>query len=177
MDSIWKETRLAGGIHGFTAGSGRPVILLPGWPETAEAYRQIFARLAQRHEVWALDPPGLGASDAPAEGYDTANVAKVLATAVKSLTSERIHLVGHDVGGWIAYAWAAQFREQIKSLALLDTAIPGTGAPQNFPLPPELNVKLWQFSFNTLLDLPEILTAGREREAVRLALPAQSRAD
>jgi pimeloyl-ACP methyl ester carboxylesterase len=164
MNSIWKETWLAGGIHGFTAGSGTPVILLPGWPETAEAYSQIFARLAERHQVFALDPPGLGKSDAATEGYDTANVAKVLASAVRIVTSQRIHLVGHDVGGWIAYAWAAQFSENIKSLTLLDTAVPGTGAPQTFPLPPELNVKLWQFSFNTLQDLPEILTAGRERE-------------
>jgi pimeloyl-ACP methyl ester carboxylesterase len=36
--------------------------------------------------------------------------------------------------------------------------------PQTFPLPYEINVKLWQFSFNTLPDLPEILTQGRERE-------------
>lgn len=68
------------------------------------------------------------------------------------------------MGGWIAYAWAAQFPEQIQSLTLLDTAVPGTGTPQTFPLQPELNVKLWQFCFNTLPDLPEILTAGRERE-------------
>jgi pimeloyl-ACP methyl ester carboxylesterase len=164
MSPIWKETTLVGGIHGLTAGSGPPVVLLPGWPETAEAYSQVFARLAERYQVFALNPPGLGESEPAAEGYDTANVAKVLSTAVKTVTHEPIHLVGHDVGGWIAYAWAAQFPEQIKSLTLLDTAVPGTGAPQTFPLPPELNVKLWQFSFNTLPELPETLTAGRERE-------------
>lgn len=88
----------------------------------------------------------------------------MLSAAVNTVTSERIHLVGHDVGGWIAYAWAAQFREQVRSLTLLDTAVPGTGAPQSFPLSPELNVRLWQFSFNILPDLPEILTTRRERE-------------
>ena len=88
----------------------------------------------------------------------------MLSAAVNTVTFERIHLVGHDVGGWIAYAWAAQFQEQVRSLTLLDTAVPGTGAPQSSPLPPELNLKLWQFSFNILPDLPEILTTGRERE-------------
>ena len=164
MSTIWKEVLLTGGIHGVTAGSGATVVLLPGWPETVEAYSQVFAQLAERYHILGLDPPGLGGSDPAAESYDTANVAKVLATVVRTVTTEPIHLVGHDVGGWIAYAWAAQFPEQLKSLTLLDTAIPGTGAPQTFPLPPELNVKLWQFSFNTLPDLPEILTVGRERQ-------------
>ncbi len=164
MNLIWKETTLDGGINAFVAGSGTPVILLPGWPETAEAYSEVFPRLADRHQVFALDPPGLGKSEPATRGYDTANIAKMLSAAVNSVTSESIHLVGHDVGGWIAYAWAAQFQKQVKSLTLLDTAVPGTGAPQSFPLSPELNVKLWQFSFNILPDLPEILTKGRERE-------------
>ncbi|MGA9606940.1 MAG: alpha/beta fold hydrolase, partial [Rouxiella badensis] len=164
MNLIWKETTLGGGIHAFVAGSGTPVILLPGWPETAEAYSEVFPRLVDRHHVFALDPPGLGESEPATEGYDTATVAKVLSAAVKTATSERIHLVGHDVGGWIAYAWAAQLQEQVRSLTLLDTAVPGTGAAHSFPLPPELNLKLWQFSFNILPDLPEILTTGRERE-------------
>ncbi len=155
---------LEGGIHALVAGSGTPVILLPGWPETAEAYSEVLPRLAERHQVFALDPPGLGKSEPAGEGYDTANVSKMLSAAVNTVTSERIHLAGHDVGGWIAYAWAAQFPEQVKSLTLLDTAVPGTGAPQSFPLSPELNVKLWQFSFNNLPELPEILTSGRERE-------------
>ena len=164
MSSIWKETTLAGGIHGLTAGSGTTVVLLSGWPETAEAYSEIIPQLAESHQVLALDPPGLGGSEPAAGGYDTANIAKILANAVQTFAPGPIHLVGHDVGGWIAYAWASQYAEQIQSLTLLDTAVPGTGAPQTFPLQPELNVKLWQFCFNTLPDLPEILTAGRERE-------------
>ena len=164
MSLIWKETRLEGGIHALAAGSGTTVVLLCGWPETAEAYSEIFPQLAANYQVLALDPPGLGGSDPAVEGYDTANTAKILMSAVKAFTPERIHLVGHDVGGWIAYAWAAQFPGHLHSLTLLDTAVPGTGTPQTFPLPPELNVKLWQFCFNTLPDLPEILTKGRERE-------------
>jgi microsomal epoxide hydrolase len=65
---------------------------------------------------------------------------------------------------WIAYAWTAQFPERIKSLTLLDSSLPGLAAPLSYPLPPEVNVKLWQFSFNTLPEPPEILTQGRERQ-------------
>jgi pimeloyl-ACP methyl ester carboxylesterase len=88
----------------------------------------------------------------------------MLADAVGNTVDEPFHLVGHDVGDWIAYAWAAQFPERLKSLTVLDAAVPGLAKPQTFPLPYEINVKLWQFSFNTLPDLPEILTQGRERE-------------
>ena len=120
--------------------------------------------LAERHHVLAIDPPGLGNSLKSTQGYDTGGISKQLEDAVRSFTQEPIHLVGHDVGAWIAYAWAAQFPERIRSLTLLDSALPGLAAPQNFPLPFEVNVKLWQFSFNTLPDLPEVLTQGRERQ-------------
>ena len=60
MSSIWKETRLEGGIHGLAAGSGTTVVLSSGWPETAEAYSGIIPQLADNHQVLALDPPGLG---------------------------------------------------------------------------------------------------------------------
>jgi pimeloyl-ACP methyl ester carboxylesterase len=46
----------------------------------------------------------------------------------------------------------------------MEGGIPGLAPPQNFPLSFEWNVKLWQFSFNTLPELPEILTQDRERE-------------
>lgn len=164
MNPNWTKATLPGGLHAFTGGVHEPaVVLLPGWPETAEAYSQVFGKLAAQYRVFAIDPPGLGES-APVDDYDTGSVAQVLSRAVRTVAPEGIHLVGHDVGGWIAYAWAAQFPEQVKSLTLLDNAAPGLNPPQSFPLPTEVNEKLWQFSFNMLPDLPETLTAGRERE-------------
>jgi pimeloyl-ACP methyl ester carboxylesterase len=80
------------------------------------------------------------------------------------------HLVGHDIGAWIAYAWAAQFPDRLKSLTLLDASVPGCSAPREFPLPYEANIKLWQFSFNALPELPEILTQGRESDFILSAL-------
>ncbi len=164
MTQTLKALTLGNGVHALTAGSGTPVVLLPGWPETAEAYNEVLPSLAERHHVLAIDPPGLGESSASTQGYDTGSISKQLEAAVQPLVSESIHLVSHDVGAWIAYAWASQFPERIRSLTLLDSALPGLAAPLNFPLPPEVNVKLWQFSFNTLPDLPEVLTQGRERE-------------
>lgn len=164
MDSSSQKQTLAHQINALSEGSGSLVVLLPGWPETIEAYREVLPALTARHRVLALDPPGLGGSVASPEGYDTARIGRMLADAVHGVANESYHLVGHDVGSWIAYAWAAQFPQRLKSLTMLDAAVPGCSAPQTFPLSYEVNVKLWQFSFNTLPDLPEVLTQGRERE-------------
>jgi pimeloyl-ACP methyl ester carboxylesterase len=74
------------------------------------------------------------------------------------------HLVGHDVGAWIAYAWATKFPAFLKNLTVLDSAIPASLPAMPFPMPYETNLKLWQFSFNRLPELPEILTKEKERE-------------
>ncbi|RAL09108.1 alpha/beta fold hydrolase [Aspergillus homomorphus CBS 101889] len=165
MASKWQTTRLLHGVRAIFGGQGPPLILIPGWPQTAEAFSGIFEPLSKHYQFYALDPPGLGESPAPANGYDTANVSKIMAEAVHDLLKEKpYHLVGHDVGGWIAYPWAAQFQSRIKSLSILDASVPGFLPPFQFPMSNQTNLRLWQFSFNALPELPEILTQGRERE-------------
>ena len=162
----WLSETLDLGIHALTGGQGTTVVLVPGWPETAEAYSEVFPLLAKNHSVIAVDPPGLGDSTPSEAGYDTGAISRTIETSLRSRTKEGFHLVGHDVGAWIAYAWAAQFPDRVKSLTLLDSALPGLFQPQNFPLPYEVNLKLWQLSFNLIPDLPELLTKDREREFI-----------
>lgn len=165
MTPTWQTIRLLHGVRAIVGGQGPPLILIAGWPQTAEAFSDIFEPLSKRYQFFALDPPGLGDSNAPVNGYDTANVSKVMAEAIHDTLKEKpYHLVGHDVGGWIAYPWAAQFQSRIKSLSILDASVPGFLPQIQFPLPRQVNLRLWQFSFNALPELPEILTRGRERE-------------
>ena len=68
-------------------------------------------------------------------------------------------------GTWLAYAYAAEWREDVKRLAVFDAALPGITPPAPAGMPSdEVNVKTWHFAFNRLDDLPEILIQGRERE-------------
>ena len=159
-----RSEKLLHGVHALVGGEGTPIILLPGWPQTVEAFSDIFEPLTRNHQVWALDPPGLGDSSPSSSGYTTQEISRILYESVGHLTKSPYHLVGHDIGAWIAYTWAAQFPSSIKSLTVLDSAIPGLGASLSFPLPEAINLKLWQFSFNSLPVLPEMLTQGRERE-------------
>ncbi|CZR56879.1 related to hydrolases or acyltransferases (alpha/beta hydrolase superfamily) [Phialocephala subalpina] len=164
----WKSTTLSNGIHALTTGllEHEAVVLLPGWPQTAEAFIPLLPILSPHHHLIVLDPPGLGDTISSPTTCDTASISAILESSIRSTFPERkkYHLVGHDVGAWIAYAWAAQFSSSIKSLTILDSAIPGYGPQLSYPLPEAANIKLWQFSFNALPELPEILTKGKERE-------------
>jgi pimeloyl-ACP methyl ester carboxylesterase len=164
LKHISRSVVLLNGVHAYAGGEGTPIVLIPGWPQTADAYFEIFPSLSKNHEVWVLDPPGLGTSAPSSTGYDTQNISRLLSQAIDTVLSQPYHLIGHDVGAWIAYAWAAQFPNRIKSLTVLDSAIPGLAPKASFPLPDEVNLKMWQFSFNRLPDLPEILTKGKEKE-------------
>ncbi|KAJ5232291.1 alpha/beta-hydrolase [Penicillium chermesinum] len=167
MGVTWQTKRLLHGIRAIVGGQGPPVVLLAGWPQTAEAFSDMFEPLSKQYRFYALDPPGLGESSPSELGYDTKAVSKIMADSIHdALQDEKqsYHLVGHDVGAWISYPWAVQYPKRIKSLCIMDGGIPGFMAPLQYPLSHEANIRLWQFSFNALPDLPELLTRGRERE-------------
>ena len=76
-----------------------------------------------------------------------------------------VDVVGHDVGTWIGYAYAAEWPADVKRLAVFDAALPGISLPPAAGIPTaEANLKTWHFAFNRLDDLPELLLQGRERQ-------------
>jgi pimeloyl-ACP methyl ester carboxylesterase len=143
-------------LHYVTGGSGTPLVLLAGWPQSCYAWRKIMPALAAQYEVFAIDLPGMGDSEQPATGYDTATVARRVHEAVRALGLTDIRLVTHDIGTWVAFAYGHEYPDTLVKLAMMDAAIPGVFAPPPDP-------KLWHFAFNQQRDLPEALTAGRER--------------
>jgi pimeloyl-ACP methyl ester carboxylesterase len=159
------RTALARGIkiHYVEGGRGAPVLLVPGWPQSWYAWRHVMPLLAETYRVIAIDPPGLGDSERPA-AYDTATIATYVDAFVDALGLDRVDFVGHDIGAWIGYAFAARYPEKVRRLALVDAAIPGIAPAEAFALTPERINKTWHFSFNALPKLPELLVAGRERE-------------
>ena len=97
MNSSSIEQVLAHGIHALAGGRGSLVVLLPGWPETAEAYSDVFPLLAAGHQLLVLDPPGLGDSAPSPNGYDTAQISRMMADAVKG---QRKVLITSSVTMW-----------------------------------------------------------------------------
>ena len=153
-------------LHFVEGGQGTPLLLVPGWPQTWLAWRKMMPVLARHYRVIAVDPPGLGDSAPPADGqYDTANVANILHQLVLKLGLAKIIYVGHDVGVWIGYNYAALYgSEGVAHLTLIDGTIPGVAPVQADPWDPIWVTRSWHFFFNQLEDLPEQLTAGHEQE-------------
>jgi len=145
-------------MHYVRAGSGPPVVLLHGWPQTWYEWRHVIPALAERHTVIAPDLRGLGDTSRPETGYDKRTVAGDVWRLVRDhLGFERFHLVGHDWGGPTAYALAAAHPEAVTTLAILDVVIPGDGGDFS------QGGRRWHHAFHMTLDLPEALVQGRER--------------
>jgi pimeloyl-ACP methyl ester carboxylesterase len=128
--------------------------------------------------VIALDPRGMGDSDRPASGYEMRTVGAELHGFVEALgltANGPIDVLGHDIGTWIGYAYAAEWPGDVKRLAVFDAALPGVTPPPPAGIPSaEANVKTWHFAFNRLDDLPEILLQGHEREFLTWLFRAKS---
>ncbi|MFM0046021.1 alpha/beta fold hydrolase [Paraburkholderia sediminicola] len=156
-------------LHFVEGGHGAPILLLPGWPQSWYAWRYVMPMLTRAgRRVIAIDPRGMGDSDRPAFGYDMGTIAADVHGLVEALglcSDGPIDVVGHDIGTWIGYAYAAEWPEDVKRLVVFDAALPGISPPPDAGIiSEEANVKTWHFTFNRLADLPEILLRGRERE-------------
>jgi pimeloyl-ACP methyl ester carboxylesterase len=145
-------------LHYVTAGSGPPLVLLHGWPQTWYEWRHVMPALAERFTVIAPDLRGLGDSSRPLTGYDKRTVGNdVWRLVTETLGHRTFHLVGHDWGGPTAYAIAASHPESVTKLAIIDVVIPGDGGDFS------QGGRRWHHQFHMTPDLPEALVQGRER--------------
>ncbi|MEZ4334075.1 MAG: alpha/beta hydrolase [Myxococcota bacterium] len=151
---------LANGVrlHYVRAGQGDPVVLLHGFPQTWYMWRKVIPALAERYTVIAPDLRGFGESGKPIDGYDKRTVAEDIHQLVRGLGFERIFLVGHDLGGTTAYAYACAHPSEVRRLAILDVPITIERAESL-----EFHARLFHLSFHAEPDIAIALVAGRER--------------
>jgi pimeloyl-ACP methyl ester carboxylesterase len=119
-----------GQIFYVISGSGPPLVLLHGWPETWWSWHSVMPALSQRFTVIALDLPGLGRSSIPASGYDKATTARRVRQAVRALGYTRV-----------AYDYARDFPADVIRLAVLETPLSGFGLEQVYGIS-------WHLLFN-----------------------------
>lgn len=152
-------------------GTGHPLILLHGWPQTALAWRDVLAPLARLgHTVIAPDLRGIGQSHSPRDraesrpgsGYDKDSQADGIRDLVAALgLGRRVRLVGHDVGGMIAFAYARRYPDGVDRLVLAELAVPGFGLEEAMDV---ARGGRWHFGFFMTPDVPEMLLSGHEEE-------------
>jgi pimeloyl-ACP methyl ester carboxylesterase len=141
-------------MHYVMGGQGDPVVLLHGWPETWYAWHKVMPALAQNYTVIAPDLRGLGDSSKPPTGYDGKTVAEDIHQLVTQLGFNTIFLVGHDIGTWVAYSYAAEHPTEVEKLAVMELTIPGFAPPGRPPI--------WWAIFHQTPDVPEALVEGKE---------------
>lgn len=144
-------------IHYLSAGKGDPVILLHGYAQNSHMWRPLIAQVAKTHTVIAPDLRGFGQSAKPESGYEKKTMAHDVHALAKSLGFQRAIVVGHDIGLMVAYAYAAQYPDEVERIALLDAFLPGVGDWTHVWLLRDL----WHFHFYGVTPLK--LVAGRER--------------
>jgi alpha-beta hydrolase superfamily lysophospholipase len=72
-------------LHAVIGGDGPPLLLIHGWPQTWYAWRMLMPALAEDFEVIAVDQRGIGLSDKPKDGYDTATLANDVVALMAAL--------------------------------------------------------------------------------------------
>ena len=144
-------------LHYRIAGAGSPVVLLHGYAEDSRMWLPLMAELAKTHTVIAPDLRGFGQSSAPTNGYTKAAMAQDVHALLQNLGHKRVSVVGHDIGLMVAYAYAAQYRDEVDRIALMDAFLPGVGDWKNVWLMRDL----WHFHFYG--EVPLALVKGRER--------------
>ena len=140
---------------------GPLVLLLHGFPELSESWREVLPRLAAAgfHAV-APDLRGYGGTERTEGGYDLDTLANdVVQLAHHLQPGQPVHLVGHDWGGLIAYHVAAMHPEVVDRLAVINAPHPSVMA-RDIWKPAQL-VSSWYIFFFQLPFLPERLLSAR----------------
>ncbi|GAA3607509.1 alpha/beta hydrolase [Nonomuraea rosea] len=187
-------------LNAAVAGTGSPVVLLHGFPQTHLMWRHVAADLAADHTVICPDLRGYGASDKPAEAgastYAKRTMAADVVALARALGHERFALAGHDRGALVAFRAGLDHPAAITHLAVLDVlptldmwdVLHGTSAAVGFHLylmaqPPGLPERMIAADpdafFGHFLDLwandPQAVPAGVRAaylDACRAAVPS-----
>ena len=114
-------------IAATVGGSGPPLLLLHGHPQTRAIWHRVAPVLAQRHTLVAADLRGYGDSSKPAGASDHGNYAKrVMAqdqlTLMRRLGFDRFAVLAHDRGARVAHRLALDHADAVTRLVVLDIA-------------------------------------------------------
>jgi haloacetate dehalogenase len=112
-------------LRAAVGGSGTPIVLLHGFPQTHLMWRHVAADLATDHTVICPDLRGYGASDKPHSPDGAAYAKRTMAADVVALARHlghvRFALAGHDRGALVAFRAGLDHPDAVSHLALLDT--------------------------------------------------------
>jgi pimeloyl-ACP methyl ester carboxylesterase len=159
-----ETVRIAYLDHPATSSPTKGVLLLlHGFPQTSHQFRHVVPLLAKEgYRCIAPDYRGAGRSSTSHNDFrKTTMAADMVALLDKLALTEPVHVIGHDIGGMIAFALASRHPERVRSVCWGECPLPGTAAYYRDKT--DNAVQQFHFIFHCVADLPEALVAGRER--------------
>ncbi|KAJ4266187.1 hypothetical protein NW762_004168 [Fusarium torreyae] len=138
------------------------VVLIHGFPQTSYQFRKVIGPISSAgYRVITPDYRGAGYSHRTQTGFTkTAMAADIVGLLDHLGIKDPVHIVGHDIGGMIAYAFASRYAQRTASVVWGECPLPGTKAHEDTWK--EQGVLHFHFWFHSVLDLPEALVSGRE---------------
>ena len=108
-------------LHYLEAGSGTPLVMIPGWSQSAEQFKYQLASLSSRYRVIAVDMRGHGESEKPNFGYKIARLSKDLHDVLLALDLHDVALLGHSMGVSVIWSyWDLFGADRLAKLILVD---------------------------------------------------------
>lgn len=166
MQGMQRQMVRANGVrlNLWAGGAGEPVVLLHGYPQTAQMWRKMAPQIAGEFSVVCPDLRGYGDSDKPRDGYDKRTMARDIAELMRALGHKRYAVVGHDRGARVAHRLALDHEDAVTRLTVLDivpthTVFRDTGK--------DLAAAYWHWFFFQAPDLPEIMIANSAEPFLR----------
>ena len=108
-------------LNYLEAGSGQPLIMIPGWSQTAEQFKYQIDGLSDRYRIIALDMRGHGESDKPSFGYKIARLAMDVRDVLIALDLDNVAILGHSMGCSVIWNyWDLFGADKLSKLILVD---------------------------------------------------------
>ncbi len=171
MHGMRRQSVRANGIrlNTWTGGDGPPLVLLHGYPQTAQMWRKLTPALVKQFSIVCPDLRGYGDSDKPRDGFDKRSMAKDIAELMRELGHDHYMVVGHDRGARVGHRLALDHGDAVSRLVLLDivpthTVFRDTGK--------ELAAAYWHWFFFQAPDLPEIMIRNSAEPFLRMMFRA-----
>jgi pimeloyl-ACP methyl ester carboxylesterase len=110
-------------LRAARSGSGPPLVLLHGYPDTLQIWSRLVPSLSKSFDVIAFDWPGMGYSDAWTGGATPFHMAERLRTLLDGWKIDHAVIAGIDMGGQPALAFAARHPHRVPRLIVMNSLV------------------------------------------------------
>ncbi|AYC28616.1 alpha/beta fold hydrolase [Paenisporosarcina cavernae] len=100
-------------------GTGEAILLLHGFCGSSAYWDDVVPTLAKSHQVFVLDLPGHGASDASFGNYEMEYMADLLRDFLDAVHIDKVTMIGHSLGGYITLAFAEKYEDRLNGFSLV----------------------------------------------------------